>query len=304
MHCDYATRWPMAAEIIDGKAIAAAIREEIRTEVEELSRAGVVPGLATVLVGDNPASATYVRAKQRACEKAGIASRDIRLPESVSEAELLETVAGLNADEAVDGILVQLPLPRQIDDRRVIMSINPDKDVDGFHPVNLGRLLAGEDAFFPCTPYGILVMLERSGIDVEGRHVVVVGRSNIVGKPLAALLMQKRGGANATVTVCHSRTADLAAHTRRADILVVAAGRRGMITADMVGEGAVVVDVGINRVDDPAAKRGYRLVGDVDFDAAAVRASRITPVPGGVGPMTIAMLLSNTVRAARERADG
>jgi methylenetetrahydrofolate dehydrogenase (NADP+)/methenyltetrahydrofolate cyclohydrolase len=170
--------------------------------------------------------------------------------------------------------------------------------------VNLGRLLAGEDAFFPCTPYGILVMLERSGIDVEGRHVVVVGRSNIVGKPLAALLMQKRGGANATVTVCHSRTADLAAHTRRADILVVAAGRRGMITADMVGEGAVVVDVGINRVDDPAAKRGYRLVGDVDFDAAAVRASRITPVPGGVGPMTIAMLLSNTVRAARERADG
>jgi methylenetetrahydrofolate dehydrogenase (NADP+)/methenyltetrahydrofolate cyclohydrolase len=294
----------MAAEIIDGKAIAAAIREEIRTEVEELSRAGVVPGLATVLVGDNPASATYVRAKQRACEKAGIASRDIRLPESVSEAELLETVAGLNADEAVDGILVQLPLPRQIDDRRVIMSINPDKDVDGFHPVNLGRLLAGEDAFFPCTPYGILVMLERSGIDVEGRHVVVVGRSNIVGKPLAALLMQKRGGANATVTVCHSRTADLAAHTRRADILVVAAGRRGMITADMVGEGAVVVDVGINRVDDPAAKRGYRLVGDVDFDAAAVRASRITPVPGGVGPMTIAMLLSNTVRAARERADG
>jgi methylenetetrahydrofolate dehydrogenase (NADP+)/methenyltetrahydrofolate cyclohydrolase len=294
----------MAAEIIDGKAIAAAIREEIRTEVEELSRAGVVPGLATVLVGDNPASATYVRAKQRACEKAGIASRDIRLPESVSEAELLETVAGLNADEAVDGILVQLPLPRQIDDRRVIMSINPDKDVDGFHPVNLGRLLAGEDAFFPCTPYGILVMLERSGIDVEGRHVVVVGRSNIVGKPLAALLMQKRGGANATVTVCHSRTADLAAHTRRADILVVAAGRRGMITADMVGEGAVVVDVGINRVDDPAAKRGYRLVGDVDFDAAAVHASRITPVPGGVGPMTIAMLLSNTVRAARERADG
>lgn len=304
MHCDYATRWPMAAQIIDGKAIAAAIREEIRTDVEKLSRAGVVPGLATVLVGDNPASATYVRAKQRACEKAGIASRDIRLPQTVSEAELLQTVTGLNADEAVDGILVQLPLPQQIDDRRVIMSIDPGKDVDGFHPVNLGRLLAGEDAFFPCTPYGILVMLERSGIDVEGRHVVVVGRSNIVGKPLAALLMQKRSGANATVTVCHSRTADLAAHTRRADILVVAAGRRGMITADMVGEGAVVVDVGINRLEDPTAKRGYRLVGDVAFDATAARASHITPVPGGVGPMTIAMLLQNTVRAARERADG
>jgi methylenetetrahydrofolate dehydrogenase (NADP+)/methenyltetrahydrofolate cyclohydrolase len=255
-------------------------------------------------VGDNPASATYVRSKQRACEKAGIHSRDIRLPETVSESELLSTVSELNADDAIDGILVQLPLPSQIDARRVIMSIDPQKDVDGFHPVNLGRLLAGEDAFFPCTPYGILVMLERSGTPVEGRHVVVVGRSNIVGKPLAALLMQKRAGANATVTVCHSRTANLAAHTRSADILVVAAGSRGFVTGDMVGEGAAVVDVGINRVDDPQAKRGYRLVGDVDFDSAAVRASRITPVPGGVGPMTIAMLLTNTVRAARERAHG
>jgi methylenetetrahydrofolate dehydrogenase (NADP+)/methenyltetrahydrofolate cyclohydrolase len=294
----------MAAEIIDGKAIAGAIREEIRVEVEDLSAADIYPGLATVLVGDNPASATYVRSKQRACEKAGIHSRDIRLPETVSESELLSTVSELNADDAIDGILVQLPLPSQIDARRVIMSIDPQKDVDGFHPVNLGRLLAGEDAFFPCTPYGILVMLERSGTPVEGRHVVVVGRSNIVGKPLAALLMQKRAGANATVTVCHSRTANLAAHTRSADILVVAAGSRGFVTGDMVGEGAAVVDVGINRVDDPQAKRGYRLVGDVDFDSAAVRASRITPVPGGVGPMTIAMLLTNTVRAARERAHG
>ena len=294
----------MAAEIIDGKSIAAEIREEVRLDTESLTAGGVVPGLATVLVGENPASATYVRSKQRACEKAGIHSRDIRLPEQTSESELLSTVSELNGDADIDGILVQLPLPSQIDPQRVIMSIDPAKDVDGFHPVNLGKLLSGEDAFYPCTPHGILVMLERSGIAVEGRHVVVVGRSNIVGKPLAALLMQKRSGANATVTVCHSRTADLAAHTRRADILVAAAGQVGFITGDMVGEGAVVVDVGINRVDDPEAKKGYRLVGDVEFEGASERASRITPVPGGVGPMTIAMLLTNTVRSARRRADG
>jgi methylenetetrahydrofolate dehydrogenase (NADP+)/methenyltetrahydrofolate cyclohydrolase len=294
----------MAAEIIDGKSIAAEIREEVRLDTESLTARGVVPGLATVLVGENPASATYVRSKQRACEKAGIHSRDIRLPEQTSESELLSTVSELNGDANIDGILVQLPLPSQIDPQRVIMSIEPAKDVDGFHPVNLGKLLSGEDAFYPCTPHGILVMLERSDIAVEGRHVVVVGRSNIVGKPLAALLMQKRSGANATVTVCHSRTSDLAAHTRRADILVAAAGQVGFITGDMVGEGAVVVDVGINRVDDPEAEKGYRLVGDVEFEGASERASRITPVPGGVGPMTIAMLLSNTVRAARRRADG
>ncbi len=294
----------MAAEIIDGKSIAAEIREEVRLDTESLTARGVVPGLATVLVGDNPASATYVRSKQRACEKAGIYSRDIRLPEETSQSELLSTVSELNEDTNIDGILVQLPLPSQIDPQRVIMSIDPAKDVDGFHPVNLGKLLSGEDAFYPCTPHGILVMLERSGIAVEGRHVVVVGRSNIVGKPLAALLMQKRSGANATVTVCHSRTTDLAAHTRRADILVAAAGQVGFITGDMVGEGAVVVDVGINRVDDPEAKKGYRLVGDVEFEGASQRASRITPVPGGVGPMTIAMLLTNTVRSARRRADG
>ena len=294
----------MVAEIIDGKSIAAEIREEVRLDTESLTAGGVVPGLATVLVGENPASATYVRSKQRACEKAGIHSRDIRLPEQTSESELLSTVSELNGDADIDGILVQLPLPSQIDPQRVIMSIDPAKDVDGFHPVNLGKLLSGEDAFYPCTPHGILVMLERSGIAVEGRHVVVVGRSNIVGKPLAALLMQKRSGANATVTVCHSRTADLAAHTRRADILVAAAGQVGFITGDMVGEGAVVVDVGINRVDDPEAKKGYRLVGDVEFEGASERASRITPVPGGVGPMTIAMLLTNTVRSARRRADG
>lgn len=294
----------MAAEIIDGKSIAAEIREEVRLDTESLTARGVVPGLATVLVGDNPASATYVRSKQRACEKAGIYSRDIRLPEETSQSELLSTVSELNEDTNIDGILVQLPLPSQIDPQRVIMSIDPAKDVDGFHPVNLGKLLSGEDAFYPCTPHGILVMLERSGVAVEGRHVVVVGRSNIVGKPLAALLMQKRSGANATVTVCHSRTTDLAAHTRRADILVAAAGQVGFITGDMVGEGAVVVDVGINRVDDPEAKKGYRLVGDVEFEGASQRASRITPVPGGVGPMTIAMLLTNTVRSARRRADG
>ena len=294
----------MAAEIIDGKAISAQIREEVRLDVESLAARGVVPGLATVLIGENPASATYVRSKQRACEKAGIHSRDIRLPQDTSESKLLSTVSELNEDSDIDGILVQLPLPSQIDPQRVIMSIDPAKDVDGFHPVNLGKLLSGEDAFYPCTPHGILVMLERSGVAVEGRHVVVVGRSNIVGKPLAALLMQKRSGANATVTVCHSRTTDLAAHTRRADILVAAAGQVGFITGDMVGEGAAVVDVGINRVDDPEAKKGYRLVGDVEFDGASQHASRITPVPGGVGPMTIAMLLTNTVRSARRRADG
>ena len=294
----------MAAEIIDGKSIAAEIREEVRLDTESLTARGVVPGLATVLVGENPASATYVRSKQRACEKAGIYSRDIRLPEETSESELLSTVSELNEDADIDGILVQLPLPPQIDSQHVIMSIDPAKDVDGFHPVNLGKLLSGEDAFYPCTPHGIQVLLERSDIAVEGRHVVVVGRSNIVGKPLAALLMQKRSGANATVTVCHSRTSDLAAHTRRADILVAAAGQVGFITGDMVGEGAVVVDVGINRVNDPEAKKGYRLVGDVEFEGASERASRITPVPGGVGPMTIAMLLTNTVRSARRRADG
>lgn len=304
MVCDYATRVAMAAEIIDGRAIAEEVREDVRRETEALTGRGIVPGLATVLVGENPASATYVRMKQRACEKAGISSRDIRLDARTSEAELLSVVSELNADPAVDGILVQLPLPSLIDEQKVIQAISPNKDVDGFHPVNLGKLLAGDDAFYPCTPYGIVVMLERSGIEVEGRHVVVVGRSNIVGKPLAALLMQKRSGANATVTVCHSRTTDLASHTRRADILVVAAGRRGFITADMIGEGAVVIDVGINRVEDPSAKKGYRIVGDVDFEAASERASRITPVPGGVGPMTIAMLLSNTVRSARRRADG
>ena len=294
----------MAAEIIDGKAISAQIREEVRLDVESLAARGVVPGLATVLIGENPASATYVRSKQRACEKAGIHSRDIRLPQDTSESKLLSTVSELNEDSDIDGILVQLPLPSQIDPQRVIMSIDPAKDVDGFHPVNLGKLLSGEDAYYPCTPHGILVMLERSGVAVEGRHVVVVGRSNIVGKPLAALLMQKRSGANATVTVCHSRTTDLAAHTRRADILVAAAGQVGFITGDMVGKGATVVDVGINRVDDPEAKKGYRLVGDVEFDGASQHASRITPVPGGVGPMTIAMLLTNTVRSARRRADG
>jgi methylenetetrahydrofolate dehydrogenase (NADP+)/methenyltetrahydrofolate cyclohydrolase len=294
----------MAAQTIEGKAISAAVREEVRLEAQELSSAGVVPGLATVLVGDDPASSTYVRSKQRACEKAGIYSRDIRLEETTGEAELLATVENLNADPSIDGILVQLPLPAHINSRRIIEAIDPEKDVDGFHPVNLGKLLAGEDAFYPCTPYGITVLLERSGVEVEGTHVVIVGRSNIVGKPLAALLMQKRSGANATVTVCHSRTADLATHTRRADILIVAAGRRAFVTGDMVGEGAVVIDVGINRVDDPQAKRGYRLVGDVDYEGAAERASLITPVPGGVGPMTIAMLLKNTNRAARKRANG
>ncbi|MFP4206461.1 MAG: bifunctional methylenetetrahydrofolate dehydrogenase/methenyltetrahydrofolate cyclohydrolase FolD [Spirochaetaceae bacterium] len=294
----------MAAEKIDGKSIAAEIREEVRKETEALADEGLVPGLATVLVGDDPASATYVRSKQRACEKAGINSRDIRLPASTTQDELLGTVSELNADPAINGILVQLPLPDHIDERQVIRTIDPAKDVDGFHPVNLGKLLAGEDALYPCTPYGITVLLERAGVETEGRHAVIVGRSNIVGKPLAALLMQKRARANATVTVCHSRTRDLAAHTRRADILIAAAGSPAFVTGDMVGEGAVVVDVGVNRVDDPSKEKGYRLAGDVDFEPAAERASRITPVPGGVGPMTIAMLLSNTLRAARAQVNG
>ncbi|MFO8063597.1 MAG: bifunctional methylenetetrahydrofolate dehydrogenase/methenyltetrahydrofolate cyclohydrolase FolD [Spirochaetia bacterium] len=294
----------MAAKIIDGKGIAGDIREEVRVAAQELAERHVVPGLATVLVGDDPASATYVRSKQRACEKAGIQSRDIRLEASIEESELLSTVSELNADPEIDGILVQLPLPSHMDPQRVILTIDPAKDVDGFHPVNLGKLLSGEETFYPCTPHGIIVLLERAGVTVEGRHVVIVGRSNIVGKPLAALLMQKRAGANATVTVCHSRTANLAEHTRRADILVAAAGQRAFVTEDMVGEGAVVVDVGINRVEDPEAKKGYRLVGDVDYEPAAAKASMITPVPGGVGPMTIAMLLQNTVHSARNRANG
>ena len=292
----------MPAELIDGTAIARAIRDEVRQKTAELTAAGVRPGLAVVLVGDDPASAVYVRSKGRATQEAGMHGVTIRLPASTSQEELLEHVDRLNGDDAIHGILVQSPLPKQIDEKSVVRRIRPDKDVDGFHPVNVGKLLIGEkDGFVSCTPAGVQELLVRSGVETRGKECVVVGRSNIVGKPMAALMVQAGAGADATVTVCHSRTRDLASHTRRADILIAAIGRAKFITAEMVKPGAVVVDVGINRVDDPAAKNGYRLCGDVDFDGVREVASLITPVPGGVGPMTIAMLLANTVRSAESR---
>ena len=281
----------MAAKILDGKATAESLRQEQARRVAELKARGITPGLAVVLVGENPASQTYVRNKERACQAVGIYSEVHRLPQSTSQQELLGLIARLNADPKIHGVLVQLPLPAQLDEEQVILAIRPDKDVDGFHPENAGKLLLGQEAFLPCTPRGILVLLERAGIPVAGREVVVVGRSNIVGKPAGLLFLAR----NATVSVCHSRTANLAEHTRRADILVVAVGKPGFITADMVRPGAVVVDVGINRVGD-------RLVGDVDFDGVSQVAGWITPVPGGVGPMTISMLLENTLEAAERLA--
>ena len=286
--------------IIDGLEISAAIRAECAAAAAHLAAVGTPPGLAVILVGENPASVSYVTAKERACKETGIRSFAQRLPADVPQSRLLAEIRRLNGDRAVHGILVQLPLPKHIDESEVIRAIAPEKDVDGFHPVSLGKLLLGEDTFVSCTPAGILEMLKRSGVETAGRHVVVVGRSNIVGKPVANLLLQKR--ANATVTVCHTGTPDLGRFTRQADILVVAAGRPGTVTADMVKPGAVVIDVGVNRVPDASKKSGFRLVGDVDFDGVAAVASRITPVPGGVGPMTIAMLLSNTVKSARQAA--
>ena len=286
---------------IDGKKIAARIREEVAAEAAELKAAGAEPGLAVVLVGENPASVSYVTAKERACAECGIRSFPVRLPATTSQGELLAEIARLNAHPAVDGILVQLPLPRAIDEQAVIRAIDPEKDVDGFHPVSLGRLVLGLDTCVPCTPAGILELLARSDVDPAGKHVVVVGRSNIVGKPVALLLARKAPGANATVTMCHTGTRNLADFTRTADILVVAAGRPGTVTADMVKTGAVVVDVGVNRIPDASKKAGYRLVGDVDYAGVAPVASLITPVPGGVGPMTIAMLMKNTLKAAKRR---
>ena len=289
----------MPAEIVDGAAIARRLRERVAREAAALSARGVKPGLTVILVGDDPASAVYVRAKKKASLEAGIDGVTIELPAQTLESQLLDHIDRLNADPAVHGILVQMPLPKHMDSARVIRRIVPHKDVDGFHPVNVGKLLIGErDGFVPCTPAGVQQMLIESGVETKGKECVVVGRSNIVGKPMAALLIQDGPGGNATVTVCHSRTRDLAAHTRRADIIVAAAGKPGLLTRDMVKEGAVVIDVGINRVDDAASARGYRLVGDVDFDGVREVASLITPVPGGVGPMTIAVLLRNTVRAA------
>ena len=290
----------MAATILSGSELAAEIRAEIATGVIEMQeKHGVTPGLAVVLVGDDPASAVYVANKQRACREAGLFSDSAHLPGSATEDEILAAVNGFNEDSRVHGILVQLPLPDGVDQHRIIEAINPDKDVDGIHPYNLGKLLQGRPDFAPCTPAGIVELLMRNGHDPDGASVVICGRSDIVGKPLAALLMQRGRGGNATVTVCHTRTRDLADVTRSADVLVAAIGRPEAITADMVKEGAVVIDVGINRVDDPTARRGYRLKGDVDFAAVSQKAAAITPVPGGVGPMTIAMLLVNTLTAAR-----
>jgi len=290
----------MSAKIIDGKQIAAEIREEMKQEVVDLKeKHGITPGLAVVLVGEDPASVVYVRNKKRGCEELGINSFEHKLEATATEDEVLGIVEKLNQDDQVHGILVQLPLPKQIGETRVLNAILPEKDVDGFHPVNVGKMLIGEPCFLPCTPHGVQQLLLRSGNNPDGKHVVVVGRSNIVGKPVMAILVQKKEGANATVTVCHSRTKNLAEITRQADILIAAIGRPQMITADMVSEGVVVIDVGVNRVEDPAAKRGFRLVGDVDFDAVKEKASAITPVPGGVGPMTITMLLKNTIESAR-----
>ena len=291
------------ATLIDGAAIGRLVRDDVGREAARLKALGIVPGLSVVLVGDDPASAVYVRAKGKACEEAGMHGETIRLPADTTEAQLLEQVDALNADPRVHGILVQMPLPKHMSADKVIRRIRPEKDVDGFHPVNVGKLSIGErDGFVPCTPAGAIELLVRSGVDTRGKEAVIVGRSNIVGKPMAALLMQDAPGGNATVTVCHSRTADLASHTRRADILVAAIGRPEMITGDMIKAGAVVIDVGINRVNDASAPKGYRLVGDVEFASARRIASYITPVPGGVGPMTIAMLMKNTVRAAAQIA--
>ena len=286
--------------IIDGTALAREIRREVALDVAALAQRGVVPGLTVVLVGADPASATYVAAKEKASREAGMAGETIRLAATTTQEQLLALVETLNNDACVHGILVQMPLPAQIDPGVVIRHIDPRKDVDGFHPMNVGKLLIGHtDGFAPCTPAGVQYMLQHSGVETRGAHCVIVGRSTIVGKPLAALLMQAGADADATVTVCHSRTRDLAAHTARADILIVAAGRARMITADMVKPGAVVIDVGMNRIADASRPSGSRLVGDVDFEGVRQVASRITPVPGGVGPMTIAMLLRNTVHAAQ-----
>ena len=290
----------MGARILDGKSLAADLRAEIAAAVADLRAAtGRAPGLAVVRVGDDPASRSYVTAKEKACAAAGIYSREIHLPASAPKADVLATVRALNADDAIDGILVQLPLPDAAGEREVLETIDPAKDVDGFHPTNVGRLVLGLPAFVPCTPAGVLEILRRAGTALAGASVVVVGRSAIVGRPLSILLSQK--GVDATVTLCHTRTKDLGRFTRAADVVVVAAGRPNVLTADMVKPGAVVIDVGVNRVPDAAKAAGYRLVGDVDFAGVAERAAAITPVPGGVGPMTIAMLLKNTLEAARRR---
>ena len=288
----------MSAKIIDGKALALNLRAEIASGVAALkAEKGIVPGLAVILVGENPASVSYVTAKEKACAEAGMLSREIRMAADIEERELLEKIAELNADPAIHGILVQLPLPKGFDEKKVIDAIAPGKDVDGFTPVNVGKMLIGETCFLPCTPHGIIKLIEFSGMDIAGKHAVVIGRSNIVGKPVAVLLSRKE--TNATVTLCHTGTPDIAAFTRQADVVVVAAGRPGTLTGDMLKPGAVVIDVGVNRIPDETKPKGFRLVGDADFESCAATAGAITPVPGGVGPMTITMLLWNTLESAR-----
>ena len=291
----------MRAQIIDGKKLAAETRAEIAAGVAALkAEKGVTPGLAVILVGDNPASVSYVTAKEKACREAGMYSREIRLPAETPEQVVVETVKALNADPAIHGILVQLPLPKGISEKKVVDAIAAEKDVDGFTPVNVGRMLIGEDCFLPCTPHGIVKLIEVTGMDISGKHAVVIGRSNIVGKPVAALLARKGPHANATVTLCHTGTPDLSVYTKTADVVVVAAGRPGTLTGDMLKPGAVVIDVGVNRVPDATKPKGYRLCGDADFASCAEVAAAITPVPGGVGPMTITMLLWNTLESARK----
>ncbi|MGY4706206.1 bifunctional 5,10-methylenetetrahydrofolate dehydrogenase/5,10-methenyltetrahydrofolate cyclohydrolase [Candidatus Bipolaricaulota sp. J31] len=293
----------MAAKVISGRELADQVCGELRERVAQLKERGVIPGLAMVRVGEDPASVSYVKQKEKTAGKVGIYTETIVFPEDIPEETLLTKINELNRDPKFHGILVQLPLPRHIDAGKVIEAIDPMKDVDCFHPVNVGKLLIGEPYLLPCTPHGVWQILLRSGYSPEGKHVVICGRSNINGKPLFAILIQKKAGANATVTVCHSRTPDLARFTRQADILVVAIGKPRAITADMVREGAVVIDVGVNRVPDPTKKSGFRLVGDTDFDALVEVVEAITPVPGGVGPMTVAMLMWNTVTAAEVQAE-
>jgi methylenetetrahydrofolate dehydrogenase (NADP+)/methenyltetrahydrofolate cyclohydrolase len=293
----------LPAEIIDGAAVADRVRADVAKAAAALVPKGIVPGLTVVLVGEDPASAVYVRAKEKACHEAGMHGETIRLPASTTQADLLAVVDRLNADPKIHGILVQMPLPKQIDSQTIIRRIAPQKDVDGFHPVNVGKVLIGDtDGFAPCTPWGVQMLLEAYNVKTAGMDCVIVGRSNIVGKPMASLMVQPGKAADCTVTICHSKTRDLKAHIKRADLLIAAIGRAEFVTGDMLKPGAVVMDVGINRVDDATAKAGYRLKGDVHFESAKDVASLITPVPGGVGKMTIAMLLKNTVRAAEMTA--
>jgi methylenetetrahydrofolate dehydrogenase (NADP+)/methenyltetrahydrofolate cyclohydrolase len=287
----------MAAEIIDGKKISAEIKEGLKKKIDRLKEKGKVPGLAAVLVGDNPASQIYVNMKAKACEEIGILSEVSRYPNKLPESELLDKIRELNLQKHIHGILVQFPMPPQISEEKVILTIDAKKDVDGFHPFNVGMMVAGKPTFLPCTPLGIQELMIRSGHDPAGKHVVILGRGSLVGRPLAIMLFQKAKGANATVSVCHTGTKNIAEITRQADILIAAMGKARFVTKDMVKPGVVVIDVGTNRIEDPSTKSGYRLVGDVDFDAVSQVASAISPVPGGVGPMTIAMLLSNTVRS-------